>query len=282
MTAAAMVAALGGTPTPPPSNWVTPVVVPNSPTPESVATAAFLRAEATARAYLYGTPTPLLANAWTATPVPPATPMPLLIPIELLDPTPTQTPRPAYLLSRLRGRIIFHSDRFGGVDTMLMDPDGSRETLVTDPTLYDVFLSQESLSSDGRYLVLQRQGRRGLDLFVRDLQYDVETQVTFVGAGIAYDAAWSPDGTHVAYASDQDGDDEIYVVTREGARTQQLTQNPWQWDKHPSYSPDGGRIVYASNSDTGRMQIWVMNADGSGKRNISNNSFSEWDPIWVK
>jgi Tol biopolymer transport system component len=121
-----------------------------------------------------------------------------------------------------------------------------------------------------------------LDLFVRDLLYNVETQVTSVGMGIAYDAAWSPDGMHIAFASDQDGDDEIFVVERDGAPTEQLTQNMWEWDKHPSFSPDGQRIVYASNAGTGRMQIWVMNADGSDKHNISSNAYSEWDPVWVK
>jgi len=45
----------------------------------------------------------------------------------------------------------------------------------------------------------------------------------------------------------------------------------------PAWSPDGTKLVYSSDSD-----IWVMNADGSGKVNITNNNSSviEQNPSW--
>jgi Tol biopolymer transport system component len=56
-----------------------------------------------------------------------------------------------------------------------------------------------------------------------------------------------------------------------------------QYDKHPSWSPDGTQIVYWSGPEGGPRQIWVMNAaDGRNKRNISNNDYNDWDPIWIK
>ena len=61
-----------------------------------------------------------------------------------------------------------------------------------------------------------------------------------------------------------------------------LTFNDWEWDKHPTWSPDGAKIAFWSNRDTARRQIWVMNADGSGQRNLSNSDYNDWDPVWVR
>jgi Tol biopolymer transport system component len=61
-----------------------------------------------------------------------------------------------------------------------------------------------------------------------------------------------------------------------------LTDNP-DYDKHPSWSPDGAQIVYWAVHQGGPRQIWVMGAaDGSNKRNISNNDHNDWDAIWIK
>ena len=291
VAAAEIQAATAGTPTPWPPNWVTPIIVTNTPTPESAATATFLAAAATARAFLYGTPTPRPPNVWTATPVPTSTPVPLLIPVSQItpaSPTPTQTPTPSEFPRGVRGKIAFRSDRFGGQHILVMDPDGSNVALLTDPWVYEAALAQEPLSPDGRFLVYQGEGRHGVDLFLHDLLHGVHGQLTYVGMGFCYDAAWSPDNMHIVFASNQEGDDEIYVVTRDGGPTRQLTHNSWEWDKHPRYSPQGGRIVYSSNAVTSHMQIWVMNADGSGKHNISSglgqsgNSHHDWDPVWIK
>jgi len=68
----------------------------------------------------------------------------------------------------------------------------------------------------------------------------------------------------------------------DGSDLRRLTYNTWEWDKHPSWSPDGAQVVFYSNRDTGRQQIWVMNADGSAQRNLTNDRFNNWDPVWIK
>lgn len=51
-------------------------------------------------------------------------------------------------------------------------------------------------------------------------------------------------------------------------------------DEYPSWSPDGKMIAFDSERD-GNPEIYVMNADGSGQTNISNNPGArDSNPVW--
>jgi len=67
----------------------------------------------------------------------------------------------------------------------------------------------------------------------------------------------------------------------DGSDPRNLTENDWEWDKHPSWSPDGSKIVFWSNRE-GRKQLFVMDADGRNVRNISNTPDDEYDPVWIR
>ena len=48
---------------------------------------------------------------------------------------------------------------------------------------------------------------------------------------------WSPDGSRIAFASDRDGNWEIYVMNADGSGQTRLTDNP-AWDFSPSWSTE--------------------------------------------
>jgi Tol biopolymer transport system component len=92
-------------------------------------------------------------------------------------------------------------------------------------------------------------------------------------------AAYSPDGTKIAFMNNYDGDFEICLMNADGTGVKQLTKNS-SIDGYPTWSPDGRRIAFASNRD-GDDDIWVMNADGSNQTNItSNDPADNEDPHW--
>ena len=88
----------------------------------------------------------------------------------------------------------------------------------------------------------------------------------------------SPDGRRIAFVSDRDGNDEIYVVTN-GDDVTRLTSNPGRIDTTPAWSPDGKRIAWASGLP-GELDLYVMNADGSGKQALVTSPGDDAEPAW--
>jgi TolB protein len=92
---------------------------------------------------------------------------------------------------------------------------------------------------------------------------------------------WSPDGRRVVYASCPSSacqQRDLYAVDRDGANRARLTRTP-QDEGDPDWSPDGGRIAY-TRSDGGRFRVWVMRADGSGRRQLTDDpgAAPDWSP----
>ena len=82
----------------------------------------------------------------------------------------------------------------------------------------------------------------------------------------------------IAFASDRDGNYEIYVMNEDGSGLKRLTNNPDE-DVFPSWSPDGRKIAFESRRD-GNPEIYVMNADGTEQTNLTKSSSREQNPSW--
>ena len=106
-----------------------------------------------------------------------------------------------------------------------------------------------------------------------------------LGEGRAVCPAWSPDGTHIAFAGrpgGESGDLEIWVMDADGASITQLTDN-LDSEGCPLWSPDGTRLLYTIYRDLGDLfpasEIWVMHADGTGQRMLAETGESpSWSP----
>ena len=85
-------------------------------------------------------------------------------------------------------------------------------------------------------------------------------------------------GSVIGFASDRDGDWDIYVMDPNGNNLTQLTDSPGI-DWNPDGSPDGKRIVFESQRD-GNSEIYIMNADGSNPINLTRNPGYDSSPAW--
>lgn len=84
---------------------------------------------------------------------------------------------------------------------------------------------------------------------------------------------------HIAYTSNIEGDDEIFIIPVDGGQPRNLTQNGAR-DWHPAWSPDGSQLTFASNRD-GSTDIFLMNNTGAGVLNLTNTpTINELAPAW--
>ena len=74
----------------------------------------------------------------------------------------------------------------------------------------------------------------------------------------------------IAFTSNRDGNDEIYVMNADGTGVTRLTNNPAS-DQQPAWSPDGSRIAFTSNRGGG-FDIYVMNVDGTGVTRLTTTT----------
>jgi TolB protein len=90
-------------------------------------------------------------------------------------------------------------------------------------------------SPDGHRLVFVRQFSDGeSDLVIRDLGTAVETRITLKGAERR--PSWGPFSDRIAFASDADGDMEIYSIGPDGTGLRRLTDNTVS-DLAPAWLP---------------------------------------------
>jgi Tol biopolymer transport system component len=98
-------------------------------------------------------------------------------------------------------------------------------------------------------------------------------------------AAWSPDGAHVAFRVGPDGDSEIWIVDADGANLHQVTDTPNpggdpRYSSQPGWSPDGTKLVFRSDRRDNNADIWVMNADGSNPQPLVTTPGDERYPAF--
>ena len=112
------------------------------------------------------------------------------------------------------------------------------------------------------------------------------------------EAVVSPDGRKIVFTSLKDGDLDIYTMNVDGTDVRRLTTTPG-YDGGPWWSPDGTKIVYRAWHPVdsalvsyrellaqrlvrpNRMELWVMNADGSGQRQITQLGGANFGPSWL-
>lgn len=116
--------------------------------------------------------------------------------------------------------------------------------------------------------------------------------------GYDAEATISPVGDRIVFTSTRNGDIDIYSMNLDGSDVKQLTDE-LGYDGGAFYSYDGTKIVYRRTSFTdeaekqtykellakglirpSKLEIWVMDADGSNKTQVTNNSAANFAPYF--
>jgi len=81
----------------------------------------------------------------------------------------------------------------------------------------------------------------------------------------------SPDGTQIAYLSNRDGNQEVYVMDIDGSNQTRLTKNRIR-DGDPAWSPDGSKVFFTSQNVFGIYDIYKVNKNGSSTERVLINA----------
>ena len=175
-------------------------------------------------------------------------------------------------------RIVFLSDQDNDGDEFtlyIMNTKGTQQERLTTSTI-DV--GYFSCSPDGRRITYWIEG----DIYTTN--DDGKWNIVLLSGRHAYEPAWSPDGSKIAFQSwehDPDrsnGNSEIYVMDVDGGNLIRLTDNS-AYEDYPTWSPDSTQIAFVSDRD-GNHEIYVMDADGSNQRRLTRNSEMDTFPAW--
>lgn len=170
-----------------------------------------------------------------------------------------------------QGTIVFQSDRSGVWNLYLLDlTTGLAHALA--PATYEQH--GPSWSPDGEQIMFHADsdGDGFSELYLmswngRDLRQLTEKP------GSLWRASWSPDGTQIVYMF---GYQDIRVMDLES-----LSELPLVVGFSPMWSPDGDQIAFYDDPD-GRLSgdVYVVNRDGRGRRNLTAHPANDWAPSW--
>ncbi len=136
-------------------------------------------------------------------------------------------------------------------------------------------------------------------------QYDIftarpdGTDLKKITDGPRYDAeaTMNRDGSRIVFTSHREGDLDVYTMKPDGTDVKRLTTEPG-YDGGAVFSPDGKKIAYRSFHPQGAeleefralladakvrpssMELWVMDADGSNRRQVTHLGGANFGPIW--
>lgn len=177
-----------------------------------------------------------------------------------------------------------HSGLTGIPDIYRVDADGSNETSLSNGLLFEI---EPAWFPGGRKLVFSDSD----DLYTMTLDAGgsptgAPTRLTR-NADVDRQPIVSPNGKRIAFASDRDGDFDIYVMkpARESPanRPVRLTRNTVP-DTLPDWSPVGGKLAF-SKGNIGSRDIYTMraapqNSDTNPPVNLTRNTADDSDAAW--
>jgi TolB protein len=141
----------------------------------------------------------------------------------------------------------------------LMNADGTDRKQLTD---FQATAFYPSISPDGEMVFFSSRNSGGYEIYSISVGGGKATRLTN-GIGSLYAPELSPNSEWILFTKNGDG---LWLMRPDGKNPHSLTDRD---DIDPTWSADGSMIAFAS-SRAGARQLFVMNADGTNIRQVTN------------
>jgi Tol biopolymer transport system component len=127
-------------------------------------------------------------------------------------------------------------------------------------------IASPSLSPAGDRIVFDMTDPRAghEDIWIRDIKRGVSSRFTFETSK-EIGPIWSPDGTRIAFASDKDGNYDIYEKTATGVGSEKVLVADDAFKYPTGWSRDGRYLLYCRQDPKTNWDIWALPTFGDGK-----------------
>jgi Tol biopolymer transport system component len=155
------------------------------------------------------------------------------------------------------GILLYHSGQ-GETRARILwaDGTGKRSPLTAAPQVH----YYPSFSPDGKFLLYQFTTGSSVDIWVRDLERDIPSRLTF-GTGQNYAPLWTPDGRNLVFIGGESGHRGMYSIRSDGSGSPQLIGEAVAGDTPDSFSPDGKLLAIQHARD-----IYIASVEGGPDR----------------
>jgi Tol biopolymer transport system component len=175
-------------------------------------------------------------------------------------------------------RIAFLSNRGGAQDLFIIAADGTGETQLTNTPEEE---GNPGWTADGKRVLFSVFGNDASRLYSIDSEgKNLREIATVPGRGLAL----SPDGKRLVYMAGGWTAMRLMLSSPDGSNAKQINDGTSiAWNVH--WSPDGKRLAFTGRppDSTSGLAVFVMNADGSGRRQVTHIAPAEgraqW-PVW--
>lgn len=174
-------------------------------------------------------------------------------------------------------RIVFVTNRFTNDEICVMNRDGSNVVRLTKNGGRDWF---PAWAPDKRRIAWATDRDADFEVYAMD---DDGTHVVNLTHHPKEDTlpCWWPDGKRILFCRRESPRDPFKLLSMNADGTDQrlLFEYPGHDTWFPAISPDGRRIVYVLKKEA-YSQLWIMNSDGTGNRQLLRNEFRDSYPSW--
>ncbi|MFQ5719527.1 MAG: amidohydrolase family protein [Acidobacteriota bacterium] len=158
--------------------------------------------------------------------------------------------------------------------------DDKKEGLPLKPTRSIEFATTEAtwlsldVAPDGSMLVLEILG----DLYTLPIDGGDAVPLT---SGMAFDSQprYSPDGKRIAFISDRDGAENLWIMHADGTGPKKLSRDEGAEFASPAWTPDGSYVAVSRNAQgLGTFEIWMYHVEGGSGVRITTSADSPKTP----